>query len=64
MPRGRWFGRGFGWALWGWPGNLYPFCWRFPWLPRGWWSGMPGLNPLTIPYYRYYYFPYGRYWRW
>ncbi|MDI6889163.1 MAG: DUF5320 domain-containing protein [Methanocellales archaeon] len=35
MPRG--FGRG----------NPYPFCRRFPWLPRWWWTGMYG--PIT-PY--------------
>lgn len=35
MPWG-FYGRGF----WGWGrgfGNPYPFCRRFPWLPRGWW---------------------------
>jgi len=62
MPRGRWFGRGFGWY-----GNPYPFCWRFPWLPRRWWSSMNWINPWTMPYYSYYpYSPYvgGIYWRW
>lgn len=23
-------------------GNPYPYCRFFPWLPRGWWSGMYG----------------------
>ncbi len=35
MGRGRGaFGRGAGYA---WPGNPYPYCRNFPWLPRGWW---------------------------
>ena len=40
-------GRGFwgpGYGVWG--GNPYPFCRRFPWLPRGWWA--------TTPYSPYY----------
>ncbi|MCD6262918.1 hypothetical protein J7L60_00715 [Candidatus Bathyarchaeota archaeon] len=44
MPWGRgraWPGRGF----WGWPGNPYPFCRWFPWLPRWWWA---------YPYWSYY----------
>jgi len=59
MPWGR--GRGFGWYGYGWPGwtawpgwgrgNPYPFCRRFPWLPRGWWR-MPWMG---WPYYP---------WRW
>ncbi len=50
MPRGRrtGFGRGF-WSGFG-PGrgNPYPFCRNFPWLPRGWWTGMYGpIAPVT-----------------
>ncbi len=58
---GRGFGRGFGYfgggawpafgwgrGSWGWPGNPYPFCRQFPWLPRWWWSGMYGpIGPST-----------------
>jgi len=42
--RGGWFrGYGMGWGRgafgWGaWPGNPYPYCRYFPWLPRGWWA--------------------------
>jgi hypothetical protein len=60
MPFGRgrnWFGRGF-WrwnamgmagplgryaGYWG-RGNPYPFCRRFPWMPRGWWA-VPSYGP-------------------
>ncbi|MDI6885515.1 MAG: hypothetical protein QMD22_04045 [archaeon] len=60
MPRGRGigFGRGFGFGLG--PGrgmgNPFPFCRRFPWMPRWWWTGMygpiaPGTYP--VPYYGY-----------
>lgn len=64
--RGRnWFGRGFWkWGAYGgfrspYPGggwgrgNPYPFCRRFPWLPRGWWM-MPhyqGRPPIGYPAY-------------
>ncbi len=37
--RGAGYGRGFGrgWGRgWG-PGNPYPTCRAYPWLPRGWW---------------------------
>ncbi|MFZ2070259.1 MAG: hypothetical protein WAV32_01375 [Halobacteriota archaeon] len=40
-------------------GNPYPFCRRFPWMPRWWWTGMYGpIAPWTypVPYYGY---PYG-----
>jgi hypothetical protein len=37
-PRGR--GRG-GW------GNPYPFCRRYPWLPRWWWSYPGYAYPYT-----------------
>jgi hypothetical protein len=68
MPRGRGFGWwGFGWGPgWG-RGNPYPFCRRFPGLPRWWWAypyaygmgsymaGMPygsGVYPTAgAPYY-------------
>jgi hypothetical protein len=47
--RGRWFGWGPGWGGLGWGrGNPYPFCRRFPWMPRWWWAY--GMNPYT-PYY-------------
>ena len=44
MPRGfrgyggfgGFFGRG--WGVGGWSGNPYPFCRRFPWMPRWWWA--------------------------
>ena len=33
------FGRGFGrgWGRGRGPGNPYPYCRAWPWLPRGWW---------------------------
>ena len=38
MPRG-FGGRGFsGLGYWGQGANPYPFCRRFPWLPRWWWA--------------------------
>ena len=51
--RGYGMGRGRGMYGWGrgayaWPGNPYPYCRNFPWLPRGWWwtgaygTGYPG----------------------
>ncbi|MCD6478533.1 MAG: DUF5320 domain-containing protein [Candidatus Diapherotrites archaeon] len=50
MPFG--FGRGFRWMYYatGMPGWMrysggygnYWRCWRFPWLPRGWWTGIYG----------------------
>ncbi|MEA2089301.1 MAG: hypothetical protein U9O89_00870 [Thermoproteota archaeon] len=47
MPRGRrGFGRGLGWGY-GWPGNPYPFCRWFPWLPRWWWA----YPAYRLPYY-------------
>jgi hypothetical protein len=47
MPRGRGRG-GFSRGFWGWPGNPYPFCRFFPWLPRRWWRGSYGpLTPWT-----------------
>ncbi|RLF52470.1 MAG: hypothetical protein DRN11_01100 [Thermoplasmata archaeon] len=56
--RGRGWGFGFGWYGYGWPGwgrgNPYPFCRRFPWLPRGWWR-MPYMPYYGLPYYS---------WRW
>jgi len=51
------WGRGFRWMYYAtgmpewmragfWPAfgrrNPYPFCRWFPWMPRGWWSGMYG----------------------
>jgi len=64
MPRGRGigFGRGFGSGFG--PGrgmgmgNPYPFCRNFPWLPRGWWTGMyrpiaPASGAYPMPYYGY-----------
>lgn len=52
------FGRGFGWrgGRGRGRGNPYPFCRNFPWLPRGWWTGMYGpMTPFTgtprMPYY-------------
>ena len=56
---GGWRGRGFRWMFWltGMPrwvrwgygySGVYPWFWRcrwFPWLPRGWWTGMYG--PVT-----------------
>jgi len=52
-------GRGFGYYGWGrGMGNPYPFCRRFPWLPRWWWAnpayGLPYAN--YSPYY-YQYMP-------
>jgi len=58
--RGGRFGRGYGAGRgrWGygvfgaspWPGNPYPYCRNFPWLPRGWWwTGAYGYGRL--PYY-------------
>ncbi|MHC1567019.1 MAG: hypothetical protein ACXQT5_00945 [Candidatus Syntropharchaeia archaeon] len=38
-----WFGRGW------WYGGR---CWRFPWLPRWWWTGMYGPW-YPAPYYSY-----------
>ena len=74
MPWGRGFGwragwPGYGWFAWpGWGrGNPYPFCRRFPWLPRGWWRmtwpayGYPYYShytPWMYPYYSYYWDPY------
>jgi len=70
MPWGRGFGwragwygygwPGYGWSAWStWPGwgrgNPYPFCRRFPWLPRGWWR---------MPYWPMYSYPYYMPWRW
>jgi len=68
MPRGRggfgrgfgqgWFGRGFG--------NPYPFCRRFPWLPRWWWA-YPGFrfpyygNPWSLQYIGYGSYPFMSY---
>ena len=54
------WGRGFGWYGWyGWGrGNPYPYCRRFPWLPRGWWwSGAAcyGSSYYGSPYYGSYY---------
>ena len=50
MPFG--YGRGFRWMYYatGMPGWMrynasygnYWQCWRFPWLPRGWWTGIYG----------------------
>lgn len=44
-----WWGRGYRWRFWatgipGWAVGAawVPWCWRFPWLPRGWWSGIYG----------------------
>ena len=81
MPRGRSFGRpGFGGTgYFGYPGylgypgfgrgNPYPFCRNFPWLPRGWWTGMygpisPGGTYPSTGYgrpYGLYVSPYSRY---
>ena len=49
LPRGGWFGRGYGAFGWGRSfGNPYPFCRWFPWLPRWWWTGIYGpLTPFT-----------------
>ena len=70
MPRGRNFwGRGFWKWGYGYPyfgfgrGNPFPFCRWFPWLPRGWWTGIYGP---TMPYrmpttYAYTYAPYYSY---
>jgi len=68
MPRGRGMGCGRGVRCGSGPGrgtgNPYPFCRNFPWLPRGWWTGMNGpLTPapyLVPPYYSY---AYGRWLR-
>ncbi len=62
--RGRWFGRGYGlglglgrgafgwgWRGYGWPGNPYPYCRNFPWLPRGWWWS--GAYGVTYPWARW-----------
>ena len=61
MPRGR----GFRWSGYGWPGwgrgNPTPYCRWYPWLPRGWWTGMYG--PVT-PWQGMPYAGYGPYWRW
>jgi hypothetical protein len=59
MPRGRGgygrgFGRGYGrsYGLGFGPGfgpNPYPYCRRFPWLPRWWWAGSYGYyQPYAI----------------
>ncbi len=46
--RGRGFGRGFGMGFGRGRGNPYGFCRNFPWMPRGWWSGMYGnISPWT-----------------
>ncbi|MDI6859032.1 MAG: hypothetical protein QMC85_00900 [Methanocellales archaeon] len=57
MPRygrGRGFwGPGFGMGFWGrgfGMGNPYPFCRRFPWMPRWWWTGMYGPITPYVPY--------------
>ncbi|MBN1455945.1 MAG: hypothetical protein JW945_06825, partial [Methanomicrobia archaeon] len=64
MPRGRGMGRGRGFRSGFGPGrgmgNPYPFCRNFPWLPRGWWTGMYGpVAPAAYPA-PYYGAPYGR----
>ena len=41
-------------------GNPYPFCRRFPWLPRGWWR-LPYAYPYYIPYTAYPWYPYWQY---
>jgi len=45
------FGRGAGaGGGYGWPGNPYPYCRYFPWLPRRWWSGIYGpISPWSAP---------------
>ena len=48
MGRGRGaFGWGAGYAGRAWPGNPYPYCRNFPWLPRGWWRF--GTATATYP---------------
>jgi hypothetical protein len=46
--RGRWFGWGGGMGCgpgYG-GGNPYPYCRRYPWMPRGWWAyGFGPRNP-------------------
>ncbi len=61
---GRGFGSGFGLGRGMGMGNPYPFCRNFPWLPRGWWTGMygaiaPASGTYPVPYYGYPY-SYGR----
>ena len=67
--RGGWYARGYGMG-WGrgafgrgpgggngyrWPGNPYPYCRNFPWLPRGWWwtgayrTGLPWSGTVRWP---------------
>jgi len=55
--RGGWFGRGYGMGrgrgAYAWPGNPYPYCRNFPWLPRGWWrTGVYGSYPGWTDYSR------------
>jgi len=70
MPWGRGFGwgwYGYGWMPWaGWGrGNPYPFCRRFPWLPRGWWRMPYGYAyPYYTPYTAYPWYPYWQYYPW
>jgi hypothetical protein len=68
MPRGRSFGRpgfgGTGYFGYGYPfagrGNPYPFCRNFPWLPRGWWTGIYGpISPWNTYPSSGYGMPYG-----
>ncbi len=42
MGLGQGMGLGMGRGMSGWPGNPYPYCRNFPWLPRRWWSGIYG----------------------
>ncbi|RKY38501.1 MAG: hypothetical protein DRP76_04400 [Candidatus Omnitrophota bacterium] len=43
---------GVGYPFFGWGrGNPFPFCRWFPWLPRGWWSGIWGpMTPFGFGY--------------
>lgn len=47
-----WGGGGIGWGLGFGRGNPYPFCRRFPWMPRHWRTygrGAGGYYPWNAP---------------